>query len=69
MAASPVTTATSSGANVLAMRSCISAEVRGVSSDGLIRARLPAARTLARGAKTRKTGKFHGAMIPTTPLG
>src|ERR1700678_1386980 len=47
----------------------ISSDVAGVYSDGLIIARLPAASTPASGAKVRFTGKFHGLMIPTTPLG
>ncbi len=38
-------------------------------SDGLIITRLPAASTPARGVKVRFTGKFHGLMIPITPLG
>ena len=47
----------------------ISAEVAGVYSDGLIIARLPAASTPASGVKVRFTGKFHGLITPTTPLG
>src|SRR5215468_9288575 len=50
------------------MRS-ISSEVRGVNSDGLIIARLPAANTPASGVNVRFTGKFHGLMTPTTPFG
>ena len=41
----------------------------GVASDGLIIARLPAASTPASGMNARFTGKFHGLMMPTTPLG
>src|SRR5215471_10441362 len=50
------------------MRS-ISSDVRGVNSDGLTIARLPAAKTPASGVKVRFTGKFQGLMMPTTPLG
>ena len=65
----PVKTAISSGSKLPANISCSSAEVAGVVSDGLIIARLPAARTPASGAKARFTGKFQGLMMPTTPLG
>ena len=65
----PMTTATSSAENTLANISAIRAEVAGVNSDGLIMARLPAARTPASGVKVKFTGKFHGLMIPITPLG
>ncbi len=65
----PVTTAISSGENTAPNIRAISAEVAGVYSDGLIIARLPAASTPASGAKVRFTGKFHGLMTPTTPLG
>ena len=51
------------------MSSPISAEVRGVSSDGLMSARLPAASTPASGLKARLMGKFQGLMMPTTPRG
>jgi hypothetical protein len=44
-------------------------EVRGVSSDGLSSARLPAANTPASGPNERLIGKFQGLMMPTTPSG
>ena len=42
---------------------------RSVNSEGLTIARLPAARIPAIGTMTMPTGKFHGAITPTTPLG
>ena len=65
----PGNTAISSSVKSSANMCAISSEVAGVYSDGLIIARLPAASTPARGAKVRFTGKFHGLMMPTTPLG
>ena len=65
----PVTTAISSSEKALANILAISSEVAGVNSDGLIIARLPAASTPASGEKVRLTGKFHGLITPTTPLG
>ena len=62
-------TAISSSENALANIDFMSSEVAGVSSEGLIMARLPAARMPARGAKVRLTGKFQGLITPTTPLG
>ena len=67
--APPVTTAISASSKCCANSCFISAEVAGVNSDGLIIARLPAASTPASGEKVRFTGKFQGAMMPTTPLG
>ena len=65
----PVTTAISSSEKAPESMVFISSDVTGVYSDGLIIARFPAARMPARGAKVRFTGKFHGLMTPTTPLG
>ena len=65
----PVITAISSSENDEANIVFMSSEVAGVYSDGLIIARLPAARMPARGPKVRFTGKFQGLMTPTTPLG
>ena len=65
----PVTTAISSSEKAPANIVRISSEVAGVNSEGLIMARLPAARMPARGAKVRFTGKFQGLITPTTPLG
>ena len=65
----PVITTISSGENTEPNIRSMSAEVAGVYSDGLIIARLPAARTPARGVKVRFTGKFQGLMMPTTPFG
>ena len=44
-------------------------EEEGVSSEGLSIILLPAARMPAKGARAKFTGKFHGLMTPTTPLG
>ena len=65
----PVTTAISAGSKILPTISSMSWEVAGVNSDGLIIARLPAAMTPASGSNTIPSGKFQGAMTPTTPLG
>lgn len=65
----PVITAISSSEKAPANMVFISSDVTGVYSDGLIIARLPAARIPASGAKVRLTGKFHGLITPTTPLG
>ena len=65
----PVTTAISSSEKAPPNICAISAEVAGVYSDGLIIARLPAARTPASGVKVRFTGKFQGLITPTTPFG
>ena len=46
-----------------------SSEQAGVYSDGLRMARFPAARTSTSGPSDRSKGKFHGDMLPTTPLG
>ena len=62
-------TTISSGENTEPNIRAISSLVAGVNSEGLIMARLPAASTPARGVKVRLTGKFHGLMTPTTPLG
>ena len=65
----PVNTATSVSSNAERNMRAISSEVRGVNSLGLIIARLPAAKMPASGVKVRFTGKFHGLITPTTPLG
>ena len=65
----PVITAISLSSKAPANICFSSSDVAGVVSDGLIIARLPAAKTPASGAKVRLTGKFHGLITPTTPLG
>ncbi len=53
---SPCTTSTSSGGNASPIMRASSAPVAGVSSDGLIIARLPAARMSISGPSVRKIG-------------
>ena len=65
----PQNVVTSVGSKASATMSSITLDVSGVNSDGLIIARLPAARMPASGWNTIDTGKFQGATIPTTPLG
>ena len=68
-ATAPPHTATSSSAKQSASRARTASVVRGVYSDILISARLPAASAAISGPSARYTGKFHGAMMPTTPFG
>ena len=65
----PVNTAISSSAKYLGTASANTSATRSVYSDGLIMARLPAANIPAIGTITMPTGKFQGAMTPTTPFG
>ena len=65
----PVQTAISVSSKACAKRRARSSDVAGVYSEGFTMQRLPAARMEANGAKTMLTGKFHGAISPTTPSG
>ena len=47
----------------------VSSDDAGVSSDGFSITLLPDDKIPANGAKARFSGKFHGLIAPTTPLG
>ena len=66
---SPVKTAISDSSKYSLIIFFMRSEEEGVSSDGLSIILLPAAIIPAKGANARFTGKFHGLITPTTPLG
>jgi len=65
----PSITATSLSSNTSSMMLLMIADACGVCSEGLSMTQFPAATALITGPKVRFTGKFHGAMTNTTPLG
>ena len=67
--ASPVKTAISTSSKYSLNIFCITLEVDGVISEGFTITLFPAAKIPPIGAKTKLTGKFHGLIQPTVPMG
>ena len=65
----PLMTTISSSVKYLFTNSSKSFDVIGTNSDNFIMALFPAANTSIKGPSDSEIGKFHGAIIPTTPNG
>jgi len=65
----PNNTWTRSAGSEACIHSAMTWEVAGACSGGLTMTRLPAAKAAITGFIVSKSGKFHGAMTSTTPLG